>query len=518
VPFAYYPYGTTPTRQAGGSLAIGTNGLYQYRVCYEWTDARGRVHRSTPSEIEQVDVALTAGNQSIQLNIPYLMLTSRSDVASSFASSIAIVVYRRGPDASSATPFVRLASTGTTQTAGTFPLNTLTGTAGLTFNDTGAAWTTTNQPLLYTEGGVLENAPAPSCRVLAKWDNRIWLGGCENPNAIWYSRDLVADEPPYWHENQQILCEDEVTALVNFDSALIVFSRDGIWALQGRGPNDQGEGSTYTGFIRLASEVGCQDWRSIVATADGIFFQHRPGEGIYLLDRSLSLTYIGAAIEQHATVLYPTVTSAVAVPSEDEVRFSATSGTTGRLLVYNTLVKQWMVHELYRDLETDPRDALLWNGQYIFCKNGLFGLQSATYRDYITATATEKRIVLEVETGDISVDGPLGIDRQWRLLLLARKSASNSHGLEVSTAYDQSDTYSDVKSWTSAEIAALSSATHEALEVVAKSRQEARSIRARVRTLAGNSNPITEAVKLMSLALEFGKEQGLAVLPAAQKR
>jgi hypothetical protein len=516
IPYAWYPWFTTSvTAEATNPLPAGT---YEYTVVYEWTDARGRIHRSIPA-LTQTQVV--AANQKAVLTIRNLTVTSRSDVAGTYRTPVFLAVYRRGPGAGAADPFVRLAAVGGgTYPEGALPMNDpLNATQVVTDSGTGGAsgerWTTVNQPQLYTTGGVLEASPPSSCRVLTKWDNRIWLGGCENANSIWYSRELVEGEPPYFHENQQVLCEEKVTALANFDSALIVFAENAIWVMQGNGPNDRGEGSTYTGLVKLPSEVGCKDWRSVCVTEEGVFFQHRPGEGIYLLDRSLSLLYIGAAIENHATVLYPTVTSAVAVPSEDEVRFSVTNGTTGRLLVYNTLIKQWMTHQLYSSLELDPRDAVMWQDAYVWVKSDRVAWQSASYQDYDTAAVSAHLIALEIRTGDIALAGPLGVERTWRCLLLGRRH-SGQHGLEVKIAYDQSDTFTDTKTWTFQEVDAWTSLPNESFEVVAHSRQEARSIRLSIKTLIGATAP--QSVGLMALALEHAQEQKLAALPAEQRR
>jgi hypothetical protein len=511
IPYAWYPYLTTLA--VGDVTSTLPTGTYDYIVCYEWTDARGRVHRSKPSLAKSQ--AVTVNVSKARLIIKNLTVTSRTDVESGFRSPVALAVYRRGPGAAATDPYVRLGSVSGGSTDQVLTLNDpLTETTA--FDDSGSgAWTTSGQPFLYTNGGILPGAPPSSCRVLTRWDGRIWLGGCEVARSIWYSRELVEDEPPYFHENQQIMCEEDVTALASFDSALIVFSANAIWAMQGRGPNDRGEGSTYTGLIKLPAEVGCSDWRSMCVTEAGVFFQHRPGEGIYLLDRALSLQYIGASIETHAAFTYPTVTSAVAVPSEDEVRFSATNDTMGRLLVYNTLVKQWMVHELYRALELDPRDAIMWAGAYVFCKDTRVAQQSALYQDYDTAAVLGRAIPLEIVTGDIALAGPLARARTWRAVFLGRR-ISGAHGIEVSVAYDQADTYADTKQWSTAEVSAWAALPNEAFEVVAKSRQEARSVRFSVKSLLTTAD--AQSVGFMALALESGVEQGVAVLPEAQKR
>ena len=50
-------------------------------------------------------------------------------------------------------------------------------------------------PILYSEGGVIENFVAPSCKNVSIWNNRLWLTGVEVGVAYWYSKIIKENTP-----------------------------------------------------------------------------------------------------------------------------------------------------------------------------------------------------------------------------------------------------------------------------------------------------------------------------------
>jgi hypothetical protein len=65
---------------------------------------------------------------------------------------------------------------------------------------------------------------------------------------------------------------------------LVAFSRRAIYAITGDGPNDQGVGQ-FSPPRAICKDLGCVDYRSIVQTAAGIFFQSE--RGLFLIPRGL---------------------------------------------------------------------------------------------------------------------------------------------------------------------------------------------------------------------------------------
>ena len=80
------------------------------------------------------------------------------------------------------------------------------------------------------------------------------------------------------------------------DGRLVVFKRAVIQAITGAGPNDLGQGA-FNPPQAASTAIGTSIPGSVVAMPDGIMFQS--SKGIWLLDRGLGLTYVGAPVEQY---------------------------------------------------------------------------------------------------------------------------------------------------------------------------------------------------------------------------
>jgi hypothetical protein len=72
--FLYYPEIQSLVNAAGGVMSAGT---YQYIVVYEWQDADGQRHQSTPAPAKSITVA---ANDKVTVTIPTLRLTSKTSV------------------------------------------------------------------------------------------------------------------------------------------------------------------------------------------------------------------------------------------------------------------------------------------------------------------------------------------------------------------------------------------------------------------------------------------------------
>jgi hypothetical protein len=105
--------------------------------------------------------------------------------------------------------------------------------------------------------------------------------------------------------------ENIVTAIQEMDNNLIVFQKNKILALSGEFADALGANSSISKPSLLPSDVGSLS-SIVVQTPVGIMFEST--KGIWLLDRGLSHSYIGADIEGHAAV-----TSAVLLASNNKV-------------------------------------------------------------------------------------------------------------------------------------------------------------------------------------------------------
>jgi hypothetical protein len=256
-----------------------TDHSYQYCVTYEWTDNLGQVHRSAPSKpIIQGRFTDISGVNTNEVDAPTLTVTSKNDVQ--------VVFYRTVVNG---TTFYRV---------GAMPNSTSTETVTLLDSTTDA--TLVGNEELYTTGNVLANmAPGPVLYPTIH-QNRVFVVDALDRRSVWYSKQVIPGQPVEFSDFLVLTTDEQggpVTGLASMDNHLVVFRQNQISISNSQGLDNLGDGDDYTDLARIPGDVGCQDPASIVLTTRGVFF--RSAKGIYLLDRSLQLSYIGAGVEKY---------------------------------------------------------------------------------------------------------------------------------------------------------------------------------------------------------------------------
>lgn len=327
---------TTPAYTAswsatGGSIvakpdaATNTNAYY-YQFTYEWTDNQGNAFRSAPSIPVAVTTTGAGSSGSITLNIPTLRLTMKT------ANPVKIVIYRWS-----------VAQQNYYQvTSVTSPTLNSTTVDSITYVDTLADASILGNNLIYTTGGVVENVNAPASNLLALFDTRLWLVDAEDPNLLWFSKQVIEATPVEMSDLFTMFIPPTtgaqgstgpITAIEPMDDKLILFKQNAIYYINGSGPDNTGANNQYSQPIFITSTVGCDNQHSIVFTPQGLMFQS--DKGIWLLDRSLGTTYIGSAVEEYNA---GRVEDAHNIPENNQVRFILDTGIT---LMYDYFYDQW---------------------------------------------------------------------------------------------------------------------------------------------------------------------------------
>jgi hypothetical protein len=314
---------------------VGMTGAYTYAVVYVNQDAAGNLHRSAPVFTNTITLA----NQGATVNFP--PVTTWRDPSSAGTSEGATFAEIYRTTATPVTPiFYYLDKMGCSNAQGT---------TYLTYTDPGVTDAQLDTAtVLYTTGGVLDQVcpPSSSCQCIHK--GRVFATD-DTLRVIWFTQQYSAGLAPGYQETLTIPMPDggDITGLVSMDSELIVFKGTSIWIIYGGdGPNGLGQGSDLTTPQRVPSDVGAVDWRGICLTPAGIMFV--AATGIYLLDRSLNVTFIGKnVVDLFAS--YPTCVSAVLVPGATQVRFSMINLTKPAnqqaiVIVYDYLLGEWLEH------------------------------------------------------------------------------------------------------------------------------------------------------------------------------
>lgn len=406
-----HDFSVTATATTGGNL---TDGNYLYTVTYEWTDNYGQIHRSGTGIPITVTLSGGTSTQTVTLKIPTLRLTNK--VAP--RPNARVVIYRTE---NNGTLYYRTSSA-------TSPIFNNVTTDSVSFTDTTSDANLISNELIYTTGGIIDNTAAPTSSLAVVWKSRIILAGLEDPNQLWYSKARVSGDPIAFTASFTLQVDPKggnISALGNLDNYLVIFKPSSIFLLTGQGPDDTGASNDYVDPELLTSDVGCIEPASVVTTPSGLLF--KSAKGIYLLDRSLAVSYIGARVEAYNSY---TITSADLVGYTNQVRFTTLKGT---VLVYDYYYGQWSTFP-----NINAIDSVNWvgsNQRYVYVNpNGSSYIENTS--SFLDAG---KPIKLKLTTGWLSFAGLQNFQRVSRLILLGEHKGG--HKLRVQFAYDFIDAY-----------------------------------------------------------------------------
>lgn len=388
-----------------GNLVSEVGSVYNtfyYQVIYRWTDNQGNVYRSAPS----IPVSFTASADDAYtyavLNIPTLRLTYK------IANPLVIEVYRW----STANQVYYLTSSITV------PIVNSTTTDYVTFVDVNSDTSIIGNEIIYTTGGVVEDINSPASNIITLFDTRAWKVDAEDPNLLWYSKQIIEAVPVEWSDLFTYYVAPNVGtsqntggvgAMAPMDDKLILFKQKGnvICFLNGTGPDNTGANSQYPATpYSIVSPVTCNNQASVVLTPSGLMFQASQGSGIWLLDRSLNVTYIGKDVESYNGSI---VTSAVNVPGTTQIRFSL---NTGEVLVYDYFFGQW---DTFNQQSVTPTiiSACVYEELHTYLNsNGQVYQESPG--EYLDGT---NPVLMQFTTGPIYLNGVSGYQRAVALVL-----------------------------------------------------------------------------------------------------
>jgi hypothetical protein len=321
---------TSVSNSTGG---LTNNASYQYRAVAERIDSAGRRWRSAPSVIATATTG--AADDTVVLSAFCDTSVLRAGTSEQSGDS-AFVVH-----------FYRTAANGSTFYRASPPQGApVIGSGGeFTYTDVLADSVLTEREILYTDGGVTQNDPPPSCRFIRATEDRVWLGGLWETEQLQSSKILVPGEPPQFSDlgSFRVVLPVPCTGIAVQDGIVFAFGASSIYAIQGAGPDDQGQGAWETPRC-ITSAVGCINHLSILETSAGVFFQS--DRGIELMPRGAGEPqFIGEPIMNLAADLSSTgtITSAAVVTSADThtARFTLSDNGTGAVLVYDLDAGAW---------------------------------------------------------------------------------------------------------------------------------------------------------------------------------
>jgi len=411
--FIAFPETVSAVQQSSGSMNPDSEQVsYGYLVIYEWINWRGERIQSTGVQYSQ---GLASSQHGMDISVPSISLHRKAD-------EIKIVLYRTEANGSA---YYRLAAVD----------NDPTTTGYQVYSDTTSDSDLIENEECYVDTEVDHVLPSPST-VMVSSHYHAFSNDSDLPNRVQCSKTLKNGRQLVWNDSQVFDVDPAggaITALGVLDSALIIFKERRIYAQSLSSlPNDSINGGAGFSTPELVSaDTGCTDPRTVTITPDGLLFQAK--DGIQLLDRTLSLKYVGAPVEDYND---QTFTAASVVPDRNQVRFLAASGRT---LVYHYDLDAWTTYT------TNGVDAIVHNSRYYFADSSGYVYQentdsSSDYRDTSGAGSTAYDSIVETPWLHIrEVQGWQRI-RRMELLVEVGQTGAESTTLDIEVFYDYEDT------------------------------------------------------------------------------
>lgn len=475
---------------AGGSLAAGT---YNYRVISEQTDSAGNIYRSAPSASVAV-LAVLNDRVSVTVYPPFAYTREQLDDTTFrvFRTALGGSIYHD----------TTLSFSGSSYAGGPMVIqyDTLSDAALL------------DNEILYTEGGELENQAPPPMRIIEAAADRLWGWAADDPSTLVASKPKTSNIGLGFNDSltKPIVAGGPGTGLAHMDGNLVLFKADRVLVMPATAPTRTGQGS-FPQPTEISRSVGCVEPRSVLRVPSGVMF--KSSRGLQLLDRSMQISYVGAAVEDYNTY---TVDSSLYDEERSEALFLVTQYPTANvcaLLIYNTLFGRWSVRNIADAAATLPETPVvvtkrlaLFGGKLVTAAAGAIGGSDGLL---FIDSATDYTEALSITTPWYSFGSIQGLKRVTRAIFMGEYASAHSINIEVYTDWDDSTvvqtmTFDASTGYSEGDLLTFNGHMSD---------QKARAYRFRVydSVLAGTK----EGYRPSTLTLQIGAKRGVGKLPAS---
>lgn len=460
---------STPTIYTAAVGAAGSlTGTYGVIAVYEWTDDRGVIHRSCPS----IPKTVIATADEIDVAFSKCVFSNRVNPATE--SQINTVIYM-------------------TQAGGSvyYKMKTVdyfaAESTSLTTEPTGT------ETILYTSGGAAENIAPEGVYAIVAYKDRLMISSRVRDSFYEWSKSKVSSDTYGFSDtlvDESKVSGGKIEAFAVLDEKLIMFQKYAIKFISGDGPSDSGANNDYGLPNSIQSDVGVKYPNSVISTPEGIMFQSY--KGIWLLDRSMTVSYIGAEVEAYNA---EEITGVVLLEDNTEVRFTTRAGVT---LCYNYLFKHWTTFTNHEAI-----GCANWQNKFLHVTSaGTWHQETTNYTD------NGSNIQMSIETGWIALDSMLGYQRVWEMELLGQNLSS--HTLSVEIAYDYETAFSQTITFASTNIASGAPLRYR----IKPAKQKCSAIKLRIKDTSASG----AAFDIVGVLLEVGIKKSMLPTRAAQSK
>lgn len=412
----------TPSVGVGGLTPSAT---YVYAVAYDWRDKTGKRHLSPVSDDFQVNMGASDNTVTLVVSVPKSVR-----IAAGGDRAARIIVYRTKP---APDRVKRRAVFG-------FPSGTFAET--ITLVDVATNDEITTQEVIYTQGargtlsGPLQHEAAFPTKYLSAGRERLQNGGLPNPSQWQRSKRAFPEEPIEWsgHPGHFGTVQGRQTAVFSMDAEDYVSTQDQIFVIGGLGPDDTGAGEFDAARAIPGDAVGVSDWRSVLLTATGTWFQAFP-DRMYRLPRGGGAPAWDGKPVRDTLAAYPVVVGCAVCGLDGTAVWACNDagGTDRRLIALDLSTGHWSVDVLSELPSGAIQSICAHDGRLQLCINNTIYRQDNTY-------AAAAFIGMTVITGSIAPSGTEGYSKLKRFLSTGKHKGR--HKIEGTVSFDDGVTFS----------------------------------------------------------------------------
>ena len=455
--FPTWPVINSVTPSGSGSFS----GEYGFTAVWERIDNQGNVWRSAPSLIV---TATASSHAQFDINIeppPFYQFDSIDD------DFYQIVIYRTTANGSI---YYRAYSE---------PAEQATVIISDTLNDS----TLASKPLLYTDGGGLENIMPPAVEAWVVARDRIFLISAEDGD-VYPSKLRISGEGLGFNDALRISLngKQDLKALGAMDEKVLIFGEETTQLLYGVGPDDLGAGQYE--IQQISDDIGCIEPRSVMLGDAGLYFQSL--KGLWRWGRDLSSNPVGIPVDTYKD---DTIVGAMS-PSDRLAHWWFLD--TGTILVWDEYHQIWS-----RFLTSAAKSSAIVNQKPVFLTSTgqVFEENTSSYQD--NGADYEQ----EIYTGWLNFAGLQGFQKVRRISILG-ESQTAAFDVVVTLAYDFVDT--TVSTFTAANATVKPAGTAYQWEFK-PGRQKCESLRIKITSTSSGAG-----ASIVGLAFEAGRIPGIA--------
>lgn len=411
----------TPSNGAG---ALTPEALYVYAVAYEWYDTQGNRHLSPVSDDVSVTMGASDDTVTLVVSAPHSLRVSQS---ADTGGKVLVYRTKAAPDR-----IKRRAA---------FEFSASSFAQSITIVDTASDDDISTNEVIYTQGargtlsGPLQHeAPFPA-QYLCAGSARVSGAGLPDQSQWQSSKRAFPGEPVEWSGTPGHfgVITGRTTAIFSQDDIDHVASRSEVFVIGGVGPDDNGNGEFAAPRAIPGDAVGVIDWRSVLRTASGTWFQAYP-DRLYLLPRGGGAAQWLSQAVRDTLAAFPVIVGAAISGVDDTAVWACNDagGTTRRLVATDLRTGAWYVDDL-TELPSGPIQSITEHlGRIHLVIGGLVYRQDTSF----PASAF---IGMTIVTGSISPSGTEGYCRLKGFVSTGKHRAR--HKIEGDVSFDDGVTF-----------------------------------------------------------------------------